>query len=158
MTVAALLIRAQRALGLTQTELGELVGASRRSIIRWQQQGTTFLPHTWEALARACYPRDRELAAQCAAYAGHTLESIGLEQPPPPAAPPPPAPPPRPYPAAKHMADSVVCAAAEAMQLTPQAMRPGLIAALERVVALGTSANEVLAAMAPPKAEKPASR
>ena len=36
-----------------------------------------------------------------------------------------------------HLLDSVVCVAAEAMQTTPQAMRPGLKAAFERVVALG---------------------
>jgi hypothetical protein len=42
------------------------------------------------------------------------------------------------------------------MQLTPQAMRPGVIAALERIVALAMTAEEALAAMTPPKVEKAA--
>jgi hypothetical protein len=158
--VSELLIRVQRALGVSQRELGELLGASRRSIIRWQQRGTILLARSWEELARACYPHDRDLAAQCAAYAGQTLEGLGLERPPsPPQAPaPPPLPSPvasapsRPRPAAGHMADSVVCAAAEAMQVTPQAIRPGVLAVLERVVGLGMTAQEALEAMSPAKA------
>jgi hypothetical protein len=54
------------------------------------------------------------------------------------------------------MGDSVVCAAAEAMQLTPQAMRPGVVAALERIVALAMTAEEALAALTPPPKEKAA--
>jgi hypothetical protein len=44
-----------------------------------------------------------------------------------------------------HLADSIVCAAAEALDASPRTMR----AALERMVALGMTAGEVLAAMAP---------
>jgi hypothetical protein len=146
---AELLVRLQSALQTSQERLGELVGVSRRTVIRWQQRGAVLLPSQWETFARACHPHDRDLAAQCAAHAGETLESLGLERPPL-------ATPPRPAPSAKHLADSVVCAAAEAMHLTPQAMRPGVVAVLERIVALGMNADEVLAAMAAPKAEKPA--
>lgn len=160
MRVNELLIRVQQALGVSQRELGNLIGASRRSIIRWQQRGTILLAPTWEELARACYPHDRDLAAQCAAYAGQTLEGLGLERPPSPpqvpaANPLPPtvaSAPARPRMVPGHMADSVVCAAAEAMQVTPQAIRPGVLAVLERVVALGMTAEEALQAMSPPKA------
>jgi hypothetical protein len=48
-----------------------------------------------------------------------------------------------------HLADSIVCAAAEALDASPRTMRPALRAALERMVALGMTAGEVLAAMAP---------
>jgi hypothetical protein len=51
------------------------------------------------------------------------------------------------------MADSVVCVAAEAMQATPQAIRPSILAAFERAVALGMTAEEVLQAMLPEKPE-----
>lgn len=148
-----LMARVRLALGRSQRSLGELVGVSRRTVIRWEQRGAILGPRVWEILARECYPRDRNLAAQCAAYARQTLQSLGLERP---APPPPPAPPPRPPPSPAHMGDSVVCAAAEAMQLTPQAMRPGVVAALERIVALAMTAEEALAAMSPAKTEKTA--
>jgi hypothetical protein len=149
MGVAELLQRVQGALGISQRKIGDLLGVSRRSIIRWQRGGATLSPTKWETLARACYPRDRDIAVQCAAYASQTLQSLGLEQPVPPASAAAPAPSPRPPPSARHLADSVVCAAAEAMQLTPQAMRPGVFAAFERAAALGMTATEVLGAMQP---------
>ena len=45
------------------------------------------------------------------------------------------------------LVDSVVCAAAEAMQLTPQAVRAALVAAFERADALGMSTGDVLGAL-----------
>ena len=65
-----------------------------------------------------------------------------------------PAPPLTSAPTHAHLVDSIVCVAAEAMQTTPQAMRPGLKAAFERVVALGLTAEQVLGAMAPAHAVK----
>ena len=61
-------------------------------------------------------------------------------------------------PSARHMADSVVCAGAEALQMSPHAMRSALVAAFQRTVALGMSAEQVLGAMLPEpeKAETPA--
>jgi hypothetical protein len=146
-----LIIRAQFGLGLTQKTLGALIGCSRRTIIRYQSHGAVLTPATWEKLARAAHAKDRALAADLAAKAGHTLVSLGLEAPPPPPAPP--APPPRPAPSAEHLADSIVCAAAEAMQATPQAARPAVVAAFERAVALGLSAEEVLRTMKPESAK-----
>ena len=149
---AGLIARALSATALTQKEFGELLGVHRRTVIRWLGGGTTLLPSQCQKIAIASYARDRELAADMAARAGTTLGELGLEKPPPPPLPPPapPAPPPRPAPSSRHMVDSIVCAAAEAMQMTPQAARPGLLAAYERTCALGMSAEEVLQALALP--------
>jgi len=144
-SVSEILLRAQQTLGMTQQQLGDVIGCSSRTIMRHQQHGGYLSPSGYEALARACHPHDPAFAAELAQHAGKTLVDLGLERPPPmPAAP---------TPTHEHLLDSIVCAAAEAMQTTPQAMRPGLKAAFERVVALGMSAEEVLAAMAAPSAK-----
>jgi hypothetical protein len=142
---AELLVRAQRVLGLTQEKLGDLMGGrSRRSIIRWQQRGHSLLADDCATLARACYPHDRALAEAFAVRGGHTLASLGLERPLPPLLP---APAVHAQDSARHKADSVVCAAAETMQCAPQAIRPALVAALERVIAQGMTAEEALRGM-----------
>jgi len=158
MDTRELMARAQTALGVSQEKMGKLIGVSRRTIIRYQQRGGILFPGKWETLARACYPRDRALAIVLAARAGATLVDLGLEQPPPPPAPPaPPSPAPeasapkRPAPLPEHMLDSILCAAASAMQASPQAASPPVFAAFERAVALGMSCEEVLAIMRPPK-------
>jgi hypothetical protein len=166
MSSAHLVIRLQEVLRLTQSELGSLLGASRRSIIRWQRGGTTFTLRQATDVARACYPVDRELAAVVAARAGSSLVELGIEAPPQPPAPPAPEPAPatpagpatpvRPTPAVRHLVDSVVCAAAEAMLSTPQSMRPALLAAFERAEALGISMADAVAGMRPPPAPAPA--
>jgi hypothetical protein len=153
-TVAEAFVRVRMTVGLTQAQLGDLLLRSRRTILRMERRGGTMLASDWEKLARATHARDRVLATQLAASAGKTLVDLGLEQPPPPPAP---AAPPRPVASAQHLVDSVVCAAAEAMQQTPQAMRPGVVAAFERAIALGMSAQDVLQALAMPKGKAPAS-
>jgi hypothetical protein len=45
--------------------------------------------------------------------------------------------------------DSIVCAAAEAVAATPQAMRPALLAAFERAASLGLEIDAVRAALRP---------
>jgi len=139
-SVPELFLRVRTALHLSQQKLGDLIGSSRRTILRAEQRGKIVLPTTWETLARATHPRDRALAAELAAAAGHTLVSLGLEGPPAPVG----------LPTAlssKYLVDSIVCAAAEAMQTPPHAMRPALTAAFERAVALGMTAEDVLRAM-----------
>src|SRR4029077_16663730 len=61
--------------------------------------------------------------------------------PPPPPRPPPPAPPPPPDP--RYIVDTVVCAAAEAIQLMPEAIRPALRAAFRRARLAGLSVQDV---------------
>jgi len=139
--VPELLSRVQHALLLSQRELGELMGVSSRTVIRYMQRGGILLPPTYEKLARAVHARDAELAALLAARAGKSLAALGLGLPP---ALPAPA---RPAPTHAHLVDSVLCAAAEATETTPREMRPGLTAALERLVAVGMTAEEALEAL-----------
>jgi hypothetical protein len=77
-------------------------------------------------LARVVHGHDPVLAAELVASKGTTLEAQGIVPPAPP--PPPPAPPPP----AESIVDAVVCAAAEAMDLTPREVRAGLHAAFAR--------------------------
>jgi hypothetical protein len=166
--IPELLWRLQTTLHMTQKELGNLVGLSSRTIIRYYQRGGMFLPSQWATLAKALQPLDPALAEYCARMSGGTIEQLvqrrvpALPSPAPAvlmapspasdAAPSVPA-----VPSAPHMADSVVCAGAEAMQCTPTQMRTGLAAALERMIALGMNAEQTLGAMsAPAKAEKTA--
>ena len=145
-SVSQLLVQAQRTLGVTQKGLAEILGCSSRTVMRHQHGDGYLLPSQYEALATACHPHDASFAAVLARHAGKTLIDLGLERPPAPVPPPAPR---CPAPTHGHLLDSIVCVAAEAMQTTPQAMRPGLKAAFERVVALGLTAEQVLGAMAP---------
>jgi DNA-binding XRE family transcriptional regulator len=159
--IPELLSRLQTTLHMTQKELGALVGLSSRTIIRYYKGGGVFLPSQWATLAKALQLRDAALAAYCARMATGSIEELAAGRLPPlpppgqsaltsPSAAPAAAPPPRPTPSAAHMADSVVCAGAEAMQCTPTQMRPGLVACLQRMVALGMSVEETLGAVRPP--------
>ncbi len=141
----ALYARARRALGGTQRELAGLLGVSTRSIIRWQDQPGPLSVEQWSALARATHPKDREVARALAALAGQTLESLGLERP---------TAPPRPSPSPRDLADSIVCAAAEAVGATPQAMRPALVAAFVRACAVGLTAEQARDALQPPRSKR----
>ena len=140
MALGETLLRVQSALNLNQKELARLIGCSSRTIIRYYKRGGALAPATYAELATACHPHDVALAAHLAQQAGKTLASLGLQG------------------AsavsvrgatltAKHLVDSIVCAAAEAMQTPPHTMRPALTAAFERAIALGMTAEDVLRAM-----------
>jgi len=150
-----LLLRLQTALHMNQKELANLLGLSSRTIIRYYQRGGILTPSSYARLAKALAPTDLALATYCARLSGLTLEQLGIAR-----APELPAPalsavtPARPAPSPPHLADSVVCAGAEAMQCTPTQMRPGLAAALERMVALDMNAEQMLEAMSPPAKAK----
>ncbi len=152
-----LLTRAKLALHMSQQEVGELLGFSRRTILRWEagRNGPTI--EGWHTLARHAYPINRAMAEEIARETGETLVSLGLEMPPPPDPPPPSPPqaPPRPVPSLNDLADSVVCAAAEAASTTPQAMRPAILAAFDRAASVGLTLDEVREALRPAKASRP---
>ncbi len=135
----ALYARTCEALRMTQQQFGDLVGVSRRTIIRWGPHPGLTAPQ-WAELARAVHPLDRELAAEIAKGLEQTLVSLGLEAPPRPASP---------APTPRDLADSVVCAAAEAAGTTPQVMRPALFAAFTRACAVGLSAEQTRDALGP---------
>jgi hypothetical protein len=147
-----LVIQSQATLGLSQEKLGELLAASRRTISRWVSGQSAPSLVQLQVLARAVHPANAALAAALAAESGQTLESLGLVPPAPamaatPATPPLPAP--RPYPPTRLIVESVVCAAAEAMQATPTAVREVLRAALARAQSLGLSVEEMNEALSP---------
>jgi len=149
---ADLLRRASLALGVSAVELGDMFGVSRRSVSRWMREGTWLVENRATALAKMVHPRDRVIAARLAEIAGQTLVSLGLEAPPPqspltvalassPAA-------------GAKLLDAVVCAAAEAMDASPRAVRPALLAAVRcaREVGLTLEAmEEMLAPREPTK-------
>ena len=92
-------------------------------------------------MARLVHGADAALAAEIAAAAGTTLAALGVLPPP---APPPPLPAPLP-PAGPpdRVVDAVVCAAAEAMQVMPQSVRPAVLAAFACARELGLTVEGV---------------
>jgi hypothetical protein len=136
--IRRLLVLASHALGIGQKQLGEMLGSSHRTAHRWQVGQSHPTEHQLHELARKVYPQDPALAAQIAQAGDTTLEALGVVAPPPPPPPlppvvaPPAPPPPPPRPPAEEMIDAVVCAAAEAMNMMPAEIRPGLLAAATR--------------------------
>lgn len=138
---------ARQALGTTQEGLGKMMGVSRRTAQRW---GTSGIPgYALADLARLALPHNRALALKIAAAAGVTLEATRIEPPPPPPAPLP-----------DSVVDAVVCAAAEAMEMMPKEIRPGLHAAFARAKEIGLSVDAIERALrlklqvaAPPPAQ-----
>jgi hypothetical protein len=152
--IRLLLVEARQALGMTQREFGYALEASHRSATRWDAGRSTPSADALRKLAALLLPHDRALAVEAAAHLGETLVDLGLEAPP--APPPPPPPPSPPAPAAppyttNDLADIVVCAAAEATDTSPRAMRALLYVAFRRARQVGLSVAEVEAALARPE-------
>jgi len=141
--LGALLVDAQRALGLTQTTLGEILRCSRRTVWRYQSGQSRPLPTELHELARRTFPHDPELARRLAIAAGETLASLGIE----PIAPAQPAPvKPR---LSALLVDAIVCAAAEALDVSPKSVRPALYAAFSRAMETELTLEEVTQRLAP---------
>jgi hypothetical protein len=145
-TKAELVVRAGMAIGATQAELGEIAHVSKRTIARWVAGATAPVDFQLARIARATHARDPKLAEEIAAFIGQTLEGIGIA--PPRAAAPPPPPPFVPPPA--RLVDAVVCAAADAVGLTPAQVRPALLAAFSCADELRLTHKQVEGALAPP--------
>jgi hypothetical protein len=124
----ALFELARQAIGTTQEALGKQLGVARRTAQRWAVSGIP--SYHLVDLARLVHPHDPALAREVAEAAGTTLEAAGVVQAPPPSR-------------ADGVVDAVVCAAAEAMEMTPQEVRPGLHAALVRARELGLTFDAV---------------
>jgi hypothetical protein len=126
----------RQALGATQEELGLMLGVSRRTAQRWSTQGIP--SYELIDLARVVHPRAPALAAEIVAALGTTLDRAGIV---------PPAPPAAPAAALTHppdvVVDAVVCAAADAMQMLPNEVRPGLHAAFARAKEIGLSVDVI---------------
>ncbi len=97
-------------------------------------------------MAAMVYPKDPDLAAQLAQSVGQSLVSLGIVAPAPApahaiaAAPPPPP--------IEDIVDSIVCAAADAMNALPRDVRPALLAAFTRARRLGLGMETVEKALA----------
>jgi hypothetical protein len=130
--VPALMHHVRAALQLTQNGLAEKLGVSRRTGQRWTAHsgpvGTDL-----HNMARLVHPVDAGLAAEIAAAAGTTLEALGVL----------PAPPQMPVGPPDRVVDAVVCAAAEAMQVMPQSVRPAVLAAFACAKELGLTVEGV---------------
>ncbi len=130
--VGALLLRAGIMLGMPHRELARVLGTSRRSVSRWTKDGTWLDYEQVVTMTKLVHPHDAALATAIAALGGETLVTLGLEAPAPTG------------PAAlqatvlsSKLVDAVVCAAAEAMDVSPRAMRPALLAALRSAREVG---------------------
>jgi hypothetical protein len=150
--ISALLVAAQRALGLNQERLGKILGGvTRRTVWRYQGGHSTPQPHELHDLARHVFLVDASLAGQLAAASGATLESLGLVT----AAPKAEATPvslalaPVDPIQARLLADAVVCAAAEALDVSPRVIRSVLHTAFVRASETGLSVDAIAKALAP---------
>ncbi len=137
--------RAMRALGMTHRELGEALGASERTSQRWLSGRSSLTVPALQKMAVLTYARDAALAAEIAAAASETLASLGLVTSPP-AEPPAKREPFVSDPAV--LVDLVVCVAADALSLPPNAVRGALLAAFGRARELGLGVDDVERALA----------
>lgn len=138
--VPILMDAARRALQVSQNGLAEKMGVSRRTGQRWNAgRGPSGMD--LQDMARLVYPVDATLAGEIAAASGTTLQALGLLPPPAPVAPA--APPPPPAGPPDRVVDAVVCAAAEAMQVMPQSVRPAVLAAFACAKELGLTVEAV---------------
>jgi DNA-binding XRE family transcriptional regulator len=154
-----LLVLAREALGLNQQKLADLAGSSLRTVQRWENGRAK--PSSWHIhpLADAVRTADPQLAAELDELAPRPAPPVPLVvvsasptlPPPPPSPLPSPAPAPAPVSAPiadDILVDAVVCAAAEAMAMTPQAVRPAIHAAFARARDARLTIEAVLAVLA----------
>ena len=142
-TLGPLLTEVRRALHLNQLELAELIGRSKRTVQRLEAGRSTFYGRERALLVRALYPKDPELAARVAASGGETLAAAGIVEAP--SAPM----------VSRDAIDSVLCAAADVLDLSPRAVRPALLAALTRASDLGLSVEALAAGLPVAEATEP---
>jgi len=136
------------ALHLTQKELASLAGTSLRTVRRWEARRSHPAAFEIHRLVDAVRPRNPALASE--------LDELAPRPAPPPTLAPqplaPPGPPPQPVPPpvpATVLLDSVVCAAAEAMTLAPQTLRPALVAAFARAKEAGLTLDAMIEGLTP---------
>ena len=147
-----LLSEARRVLGIpNQAALGELLGSSAHTGQRWERGQATMMPHQLQKIVSLVHARDPALAAEMAGAASTTLAQLGID------------PAPAQAPAAASAAvvtsapdpaflvDTVVCAAAEAMDVMPEGIRPALRAAFRRARLARLSVEDIDAALNAPE-------
>lgn len=135
---------AQRALGLSQREFGELLESSQRTVQRWSAGRAEPYHHQLVKLAAAVYGRNPDLAHRLASSMGQTLESLGVVMATQPAA----------SPIPSLLVEAVVSAAAEALDVSPRVARPAVLAAMERAKAASLSVDNLLAVLRAPASKR----
>jgi hypothetical protein len=141
-----LFVRATLALG-GQKYVGEVLGVSRRTVNRWGPK-SAMTPGNARLLAVALAPTKFALAAELATFAGTTLRDLGvvvkgMESPAPAAATSDPA-------TKRHLVQSVLCAAAEALDASPRAARPVVLAAFAQTIAAKLTLEDVVTGLGEP--------
>jgi transcriptional regulator with XRE-family HTH domain len=138
--VAELLVQAQNALGVSQGQLGDLLGLSRQTIWRYQTGQSNPLGSSLQDLARRVRGVDAGLASRLAGAGSGarkaslkiaTNKSAGggpVET--------------------RLLADAIVCAAAEALDASPRAVRRALLAAFARARDTGLALDAIETALA----------
>jgi hypothetical protein len=130
---AALLVHCQIALGLTQEELGDLLGRNRRTIQRWQERGFELMADQAETLAHALQAVRPDLAEQVLELGRKAAIAAGMT------------PPTRP--ATADVIDAILRAAADAGGTSPEAIRPAISAALLKAEEAGVEVRAIVAAL-----------
>jgi hypothetical protein len=122
---AALLVHCQLALGLTQRQLGELLGRDRRTIQRWQDKGVELMPDQAQTLAEALQPVRPDLAEQVLELARATTGNAATAE----------------------VIDAILRAAANAGGTSPEAIRPAITAAFLEAREAGVEVSAIVAAL-----------
>lgn len=128
---AKLMVLCQVALGLTQRELGDLLGKDRRTIQRWQSGGCQLLPEEAKTLAAALRPVRPDLADQALALGQQSAISLGMT---PPATP-------------EEIEEILQAAAGAAGGVSPDAIRAAVVAAFVKAAQGGFDVKTVLAGL-----------
>jgi transcriptional regulator with XRE-family HTH domain len=138
--IPALVGETRRQMHWSQSDLGRAVGASLRTVQRWEASRSYPSSKVFAELAKRVYSRDAALAAQLAHAHGQTLAGLGLvpkELIAPVAPPPAPPRPPAPKIATADVVDCIVCSVAEAADASPKAVRGLVLLTLRRAHELG---------------------
>jgi hypothetical protein len=132
----ATVVQARMALLWSQRQLGDKLGASMRTVSRWEAGRAHLSANQIATLAMHVYPKRPDLAEQLAAAIGHTLVGLGIAPPPAPVAPVVPSPPPNVV-ATKDLIDLIVYTAADVANVAPKEVRGTVLVTLKRAVELG---------------------
>jgi hypothetical protein len=141
-----LMFLGRQAMQVSREDFAALIGTSVRTMERWSANRSDPAQHHLEKLARHVHARDPVLAAEIAAAANHTLVSLGI------------APPVVSPPVSSPLVDSIVYAAAEAMDVSPRAIRPAIAAAFARAKEVELDVAAVDSVLGRPTTSSPASR
>ena len=129
MDSATLLVNIQVALGLSQRELGAIIGKTKRTIQRWQSKGTQLLDEEAAVLlADRLRPVRPDLADEVLAL-GRRFGSIG------------------PRPVTPEALAAILGAAAAAGGSSPEGARPLVLAAFQQAVDQGVDVGSVVVAL-----------